>query len=357
MKPDNVLIFGGTGFLGRKLVSALLQTKRYRLILPYRGATIPAEWLLEVQKNANLEPVAFSGDFLPWILGQDPTKSGNLLLAISLIGKREGEPPQIFESNLGYVGSLITLFGSLKAKNPQIITVYFGSIAEYKKFGELSLYACLKREARKRLEESGVCDLIVTHSILDDNKEKIAADLKPVLPDIEKSSYLLDRVVLSTLSSSFLCRAFICFIEHYLSHVNVKSGSELVILEQEQSLRQFLTKIFDRKIHPEPKSHDMEIRYLDYLTEVVNEKLASNNTLRIRMLTFIELARMNDPVERERKNHYLHFGRVSDLMKMGNIRNVLFSRSDLICLSMENRYLIYPTQSPFLTGDANGHGE
>lgn len=356
MKLGNVLILGGTGFLGHKLVSAFLQTKRYGVIVPYRQRPSPKDWLPEnIQENPYLKLIEFSDDLLMRLLEQETVNPADLLLAVSLIGKSKGRDSEISESNLGHVSSLIALFRLLKAKNHQMVTVHFGSIAEYKKYGELSLYARLKREARRRLEDSGVCDLIVTHSILDDNKEKIAADLEPVLADIERSSYLLDRVVLSTISSSFLCRAFIHFVEYYLSQDNVRSDSELVILEREQSLRQFLTSIFNRTFDSRPTSHNTENRYLDHLTELVNEKLALNNTLRTRMLSFIDIARIDDPTEREKQNHYLRFGRVSDFRKLGNIRSVLFSRNDLICLSIENKYIVCPERLPFVARDTNDH--
>lgn len=197
------LILGGAGFVGRAVVEKYLKSN-WRVIAPTRtGSEDGVKNKLELHgfdKNS-LEKFIFNKSLL-FAFGIDLTDKkwfqsdswlrffdelyitiSSILRIINLVGETSKSADEILKSNIHTLESIFTLVQVIKSQNKDALFINMGSVAERKIGKNLPPYEYTKKIARKKIDESNLCDFhFIAHYIKGkgERKMKLAA---PILWD------------------------------------------------------------------------------------------------------------------------------------------------------------------------------
>ncbi len=308
----NILLLGGTGFIGRNLVLNLVQNN-FTPFVSYRSqanlASAWSEWYESPNVSGRIYALDVSDVDLREHLRELSSQRVSIDACINLMGS--SSDADVHHSNIATAVIAVETFRTIKELWPSCINYHFSSIAALKKT-ERSQYASFKKEGAEIIRASNVCNYVVCHSIVDSNTKKISEDLSKLAPIFCKSSTLLDRVELTSVGIDFLTDAIIGHLS--LSHDSRKANKELIILEKESSLRIFMTTVLQA---PCDVSGDATLESLqDEL-----EKLDISDAVKKRAQNFLRLARIDNERERAKKNHYFGLGRLCDIRKSARLNS------------------------------------
>ena len=320
MSNLNILLLGGNGYIGRHLAESMSND----LWTVY----VVARDLKERIKNVHY--IVFKDDICKPVTSL--IKEKKIDIAINLIGLSAGSLKSLYEANVNTCRDVIHIFKYLKSTYPAAITYHFSSIAifKYEKKNK-SLYSITKFEGENLIRNSGTCNHIVYHSIIDSNVDKIALDLQVALPLLYNEK-ILDNVEITTIDIDYLTSCLSHFIRKFSE---IDDYKDLIILQTEIRLREFIDKILG-PVDLEENYDEIDINKIEIEINKANISASS----KVRFINFAKLAMIKDPVVRLAKNHYFHFGRIVSIRNDNYLSKIMLGRFDI--REKNNSYIVIP---------------
>jgi len=290
-----VLVLGATGFVGRHLTISLV-SQGFLPIITYRSQSGLDNAISFWKKHLNSEfeniEILHDAEVEHFVCHQN---SIELFACVNLMGN---SVDNFFIDNIQSANRVVKIFETIKGNWNNCCNYHVSTIAT-RRDKNLSLYAQSKLIGEQIVASSRAYDFVVYHSIIDSNKDKISNDIEKMLPIFMLSNQLIDDVKLTTLSIDYLTMA----LTFHLSIFRSKQGKQLIILQKEVSLRNFIESVLEVKLNC------IEDRDLNELREKI-PLLMLPSKLKDRLENFIFLANIKDPYWRFKKNHYFSFGTI-----------------------------------------------
>ena len=187
-----ILLFGGTGYIGRKLARLLLlRGHRVLIVARKKTSSFEKEFFSKFLEDERLN--FLYRDVLNLtiydLVSLQVVKHG-IYAVINLVTSTTGSRRVIIRDNVLAVNKVLSLIRCIKSMWPKAIFIQLGSITELS-YNSGSIYSKAKKEVRKIIQDSSMCDFHLVFGFTYGENPRMISDLRKILPFCYKYKSLL----------------------------------------------------------------------------------------------------------------------------------------------------------------------